>query len=468
MKLSESLTLAALGMGCPLLIFGSTLYGSASCQLNKQAGVILPLGRKSDAYALLLLAGAAQGGLAGWLGYCIFKKEQAEELLDFAPSGAHKKHSPSLPPAHTQTIEVPAEQPEGELIRLNNTQIQASSNPEAIYTIPSQPRSEFSWGSDLLGYPTILIYGAQGAGKTTFSAWLIRERRKAGHQIKILDPHREFAQWDGLEVYGDGMDYEAIDCQLAWFTSEIKKRYGARAQSAHYKPQPITVLCEEFTSWSDRCESSSDFFRESLSDIRKIGLHVIFVSHARTLTGLGGSKGLAATRDAGLLELELEAQVDPVTKKASPALRGKLKYPGLAERKAVAIAPWMKGDMNFKEPTQEVTEGVTPPENPELSSLERNLLEALYHNSPEFQEKEVTGSSSAENSPLPLTKELFDTVTTLMKLGGMKPSQIIKDCWGYKGRNYSEGKALFDQLMDKFGGEAPPDDDTETTDTEED
>lgn len=466
MKLTEGLTLAALGIGCPLLIFGSTLYGSANCRLDKQAGLIIPVGMKSDAYALLLLAGAAQGGLAAWQAYQIFKKEQAEELPSTANFNS-RKHSPSLSPACNQTIEVPAEQPEYEPIRLGEAQLE-NKNTEAIYTIPSQPRSEFSWGSDLLGYPTILVYGPQGAGKTTFSAWLIRERRKAGHQIKILDPHREFGQWDGLEVYGDGMDYEAIDRQLAWFTSEIKKRYTARAQSSHYKPQPITVLCEEFTSWSDRCESSSDFFRESLSDIRKIGLHVVFVSHARTLTGLGGSKGLAAARDAGLLELELEAQVDPVTKKASPALRGKLKYPGLTERKAVAIAPWMKGDMNFKKAVQEVTPAVTPPENPEPSSLERNLLEALYRNSPEFQEREVTGSGNAENPKLPLTKELFDTVTTLMKLGSMKPSQIIKDCWGYKGRNYSDGKALFDQLMNKFGGEAPTDDDTETTDTEED
>jgi hypothetical protein len=86
-----------------------------------------------------------------------------------------------------------------------------------------------------------------------------------------------------------------------------------------------------------------------LTDIRKINLHVLFISHARTLTGLGGSSGLAATRDAGLLELELEAQVDPQTKKASPKLLGWLKYPGVAmnERQRVAIASWMNGSMDF-------------------------------------------------------------------------------------------------------------------------
>lgn len=213
----------------------------------------------------------------------------------------------------------------------------------------NSPLPPEQWTHDLMGYPSILVYGAQGAGKTSTAAWLIRERIKAGHQIKILDPHRSYGQWDGLECVGDGMDYDAINDELKAFTEEIKARYKARAEVPNYNPPKLTLVCDEFTQWAKKCSHSATFFEESLTDIRKINLHVLFISHARTLTGLGGSSGLAATRDAGLLELELEAQVDPVTKKASPKLLGWLKYPGVAmnERQRVAIASWMNGSMDF-------------------------------------------------------------------------------------------------------------------------
>lgn len=213
----------------------------------------------------------------------------------------------------------------------------------------SSPLPPEQWTGDLMGYPSILLYGAQGAGKTSTAAWLIRERINAGHQVKVLDPHREYGQWDGLECVGDGMDYDAINDELKAFTDEIKARYKARAKTPNYNPPKLTLVCDEFTQWAKKCSHSATFFEESLTDIRKINLHVLFISHARTLTGLGGSSGLAATRDAGLLELELEAQVDPVTKKASPKLLGWLKYPGVAmnERQRVAITSWMNGSMNF-------------------------------------------------------------------------------------------------------------------------
>jgi hypothetical protein len=224
----------------------------------------------------------------------------------------------------------------------------SSDQTQSERTVSSTLSPE-QWTPNLMGYPSILIYGAQGAGKTSTAAWLIRERIKQEHQIKVLDPHRSFGQWDGLECIGDGMDYDAINEELKAFTDEIKARYKTRASVPNYDPPKLTLVCDEFTQWAKKCGHSATFFEECLTDIRKINLHVLFISHARTLTGLGGSSGLAATRDAGLLELELEAQVDPQTKKASPKLFGWLKYPGVPQdqRQRVAIASWMNGSMDF-------------------------------------------------------------------------------------------------------------------------
>lgn len=186
------------------------------------------------------------------------------------------------------------------------------------------------WMQDLMHYPSVLIWGAPGSGKSTFAEWLMGERQKQGHSLEILDPHREYGQWQGLNVFGDGMDFDSIDERLKAFADLVEERYRERSKQPNYQPQPLTVLAEEFTQWNRKCGHASAFFEMSVSDIRKINCHVVYVSHNRTLTALGGSKGLAATRDSALLELELLARVDPSTGKAVPAMKGLLKYPGRA------------------------------------------------------------------------------------------------------------------------------------------
>lgn len=196
------------------------------------------------------------------------------------------------------------------------------------------PPDTSRWVDDLLSYPSILIWGPPGSGKSTLAEWLIYKRVEMGHQVRILDPHRAYGQWEGLKVFGGGLDYEAIDIQLQRFAKLVKDRYVERESNPSFNPQPETVLAEEFTRWSSNCEHSGEFFEITVSDIRKIECYAVYVSHDRTLKALGGSSGMAKNRDNALLEIELIAQVDPTTKKASPSGKGKLKYPG---QKAIEV-----------------------------------------------------------------------------------------------------------------------------------
>jgi hypothetical protein len=197
-----------------------------------------------------------------------------------------------------------------------------------ISGLKSNPSPSPSWLTEILGYPSVLIHGASGSGKTTFAEWMVAERIRLGHTVEILDPHRKFGQWPDLPVTGDGLDYDAINQSLGNFLRTVVDRYQRRATIPNYRPKPLTILAEEFTQWGKKCSAAAEFFETSISDIRKIGCHVIYVSHARTLTGLGGATGLAKTRDASLLELELLAQVDPKTGEVTPTGRGLLRYPG--------------------------------------------------------------------------------------------------------------------------------------------
>jgi len=201
--------------------------------------------------------------------------------------------------------------------------VQQQATAAAIESEQAQPQIP-----RLTNYPAVLIYGPQGSGKTFLAEEEIKRRKEAGHKVTALDPHAGFNSWRDCDVVGPGMDYQGIDAELADFASEVKRRYEQIRKEPNPQFQPWTFVCDEFTNWASRCKASGDFFQAALSDIRKAKMYVIFVSHARTLAGLGDAKGMAATRDAALLEIELLGKIDPVTTEAVPKFEALVKLPG--------------------------------------------------------------------------------------------------------------------------------------------
>jgi hypothetical protein len=171
-------------------------------------------------------------------------------------------------------------------------------------------KDPYAWMDTLHKVNCLLIYGQQGAGKTTYVDMEVKARQALGHQILVFDPHREYGAWEGLEVVGDGMDYEAIDTELANVNSLIKSRYEQRATVEGFNPRPITIICEEFTDWAVKCQSSDEFFLSSLKDCRKVRIHVIYVAHARTMGVLTKKAGMSVMFENGSTKIEVLGKPD--------------------------------------------------------------------------------------------------------------------------------------------------------------
>ncbi len=218
------------------------------------------------------------------------------------------------------------------VINNNNTvRATAVSKPQKKNTgytpdVFDQGSNHYEWMNQLHETNCLLIYGAQGSGKTTFVKAEVEARQELGHDIIVFDPHREYGAWEGLEVTGDGMDYEAIDEALLDLQKLIKNRYLQYSQTPNFNPKPITVICEEFTQWNDKCQNSDAFFSASLSDVRKVRIHVLYVAHGDTLGNLTKKSGMGRNRDLGMMKLELIGKPDKHGKPI-PSGRGKLFLP---------------------------------------------------------------------------------------------------------------------------------------------
>ncbi|MEP6582518.1 type IV secretory system conjugative DNA transfer family protein [Microcoleus vaginatus GB2-A3] len=191
----------------------------------------------------------------------------------------------------------------------------------------------------LIWYPSVLVYGAPGSGKTFFSEQEVSKRIEAGHRVIVLDPHAAYGAWQGCEVIGGGMDYAAIDAKLAWFSEEVAKRYKTVQSQPNPKFQPLTFVCDEFTRWGGKCPNSTDFFEQLVTDIRKVEMFGLIISHTRTLAGLANAKGFASLRDEALLEVEILGNKDEETGRATPRFEAKIKLPGqpLSDRTLVKL-----------------------------------------------------------------------------------------------------------------------------------
>src|SRR4028118_2308319 len=205
----------------------------------------------------------------------------------------------------------------------------------------------------LTNYPSVLIYGAPGSGKTTFAEQEVKRRLEAGHRVIICDPHAAYGAWAGCEVVGGGMNYAAIDAKLEWFAEEVRRRYKRIESEPNPTFQPLTLCCDEFTNWAGRCSAAGEFFQSALSDIRKAKMFGLIVSHTRTMAGLANAAGMAKLRDEALLEIELLGQQCPKTGNAVPRYEAVVKLPGMPLNKRFILQVPKLSEPNNHQPTKQ-------------------------------------------------------------------------------------------------------------------
>ncbi|WP_066423311.1 hypothetical protein [Anabaena sp. 4-3] len=328
---------------------------------------------------------------------------------------------------------------------------------------PAIAGDKHQWIKNTIGYPT-LIYGGMGAGKSWTTREIIWHKRKAGwNQIFVLDPHGTEVEWKGVKLISG---YEEIAEFMQWYMDEMRRRYDAYRKSGlteeqwtqHLRDtnQHFSVICEEFTTWSDHIvepcpDDVEDFkpdpdfigkwFRSAMTESRKQLMIPLFVAHDRTMEILGKAKGLSKLRDAALLEIELIAHVDPVTTEAKASGMGKIKLPGHGQWLQIELPKLDRKRTDFR-----LEEAKDNPLEPTVTPEVKAQLEELYRKM-EFEIDE-------ENKGQPAKKLSQNADSLFQFLGRTNRTKAsiseVQPNFKVKGNRFSadEIKRLFNELVE--------------------
>lgn len=450
--LAKGIAIATLGIGCPLILYASTFPTRAWCDL-KQTGTevtAVPIGQKSDFYWFLVGLGVVQG-LAAWQLYrAVFESKSAT-----ATAG-------ELPVSTLQEVGVMP-------VWTASAPVQSSIASLTVPVTPTQPiqlnelnpivKPDLAWFIRVKGYRLVLVYGGQGSGKSSLAEIIVRERLREGHHVEIWDVHRDAQKWTGLPVYGGGMNYKAVDERMRWAHRLIESRYREidSKGAANCNFQPVTIVVEELTNMAERCEAADEFYKTSLSDIRKACVFVLYVSHDRTLSATGGSKGLAHSRDMAMLEVELFAESDPVTGEERSTGKGKMKLPGSKPEKIDIETNGLERvplGFDYRSVMPEATSQTSASTSTKVIPFPEPEVEAPSWKSEEVTPSEDFSDSDGSTSDFPTTEKALFLAISAHLGSGKSRTWVVENVLGFKGRRFAEGKELLESLLAKYGSDS--------------
>lgn len=267
----------------------------------------------------------------------------------------------------------------------------------------------------------LMILGEMGSGKSTIAQYFAYT---VGGKIKVYECEGTPDDWQGLEVIGEGENWEAINESMADDLEDLSNQLKTRKEkgdSALNGTEKI-IIAEEFPELVSKCENCGEWLDRHARRGRKARRFTILLSQYDRVSAWG-MEGKSDLLDA-FRRLRLG-------KKAVNHARS-LKRDDLVE--------WLRGDRNRALLDDDP---VTLPSYREMKAVTQRL-------------PMLTGSTAVTTVEPPRTELDPDSELTLWRAisahlaSGRGESWVIKEILGYQGSSYQRGREIFEALKSRF------------------
>jgi hypothetical protein len=208
---------------------------------------------------------------------------QAETLRNALP---YRQVSDDRLPTIAETLSIALEAIEGLEARIDGL-------PESSALSPAR----FNWTQIRTKpdkFPHFLLLAATGDGKTYLGEWLA-DFLGEGNDLKIVTTKRRRDQWRGMNVIGNGRNFEAIESELQQLMGELGYRSG-HLDDVESMPQMIRVIdelpaiAENVAGEKDvkgKLKGLSTYTKPLILEARECRIRMVFLAQGKQVRLLG-------------------------------------------------------------------------------------------------------------------------------------------------------------------------------------
>lgn len=186
---------------------------------------------------------------------------------------------------------------------INEDMLETSENATETDEMAKSERISVSPAiEELIDAPAVAFVGEMGSGKTSKLGWLIGRHVSRGDRVLVVNPFVAFGEFEGVEVFGRGNDFDSASQGVKLFIDEVKSRIEKRAREAYdpLRDRHWHLALDEMTNYSSKLPDKllGEFWEIVLQGLRQANTSVSMVSHGFTQRMLGGSEALRGLSDA--------------------------------------------------------------------------------------------------------------------------------------------------------------------------
>ena len=284
---------------------------------------------------------------------------------------------------------------------------------------------------DAINGKQVMIIGEMGSGKSTIAQYLAYS---VGGQVKVYECEGTPTDWQGLEVIGQGENWDEINESMVGDLEDLTNQLQIRREKGDngIVGTEKVIICEEYPELVNKVEVSGEWLDRHARRGRKARRFTVLISQYDRVAAWG-LEGKADLQEA-FFKLRL----------------GKKAVSFAKQLKNDELIAWLRQDRSHclldehpcKLPSYREMKAVT--QRLQLPGVSQPVVTAETTAHQPIEERELSVTVNYEGSEVGL--ETVSKAVIALQGTGMSDTAIIKDVLGYSGSRYREGREMLNLI----------------------